>query len=277
MYKKISSFDKNNKKLIYNLIELKGEVLIKGQLQAHEQNMKSGYNFFMSISDQIDPIIIYFINDEISASLDERGPLKDLMIEIFNEFYTKENDRKLIYANEDLKDLFMNRTDFIIGSNILDFQINTFSVFETYIDDIYVKLTSKTPRTSKKEENLIKLISQYANEYELEKKEIILHKIKKINFYVSSSEKIDYVLSKCKVNKERKNEMKAFLDYYRSQRNTVHNLGFNKGKAQSVIVEGIAIEMNEGKASYTSDRNSAIYACRKLINIYEEILASISI
>jgi hypothetical protein len=275
MCEKLNSFDKNNKKLIYNLLVLKGEALIKGQILAYRQGVKAGEmhdNFFTTMSIQIDPLLIYFINDEISASFHERGPLIELRDELINEHYKEEDYKRLEYAKEDLFDLFVNRTGFIIGSNFLDFKVNTFSVFESYVDALYEKLISTIPRSNKKEDELVKLVEKYGKENKPDKKKNILAKIKNINFYVSSAEKINYVLSRCEIEKEELTKKRLFLDYYRSQRNTVHNLGVNKGKSQSVVVEGIEIKLDEGSPSYTADHNSAIYACRELMDIYEVML-----
>lgn len=275
MYEKLNAFDKNNKKLIYNLLVLKGEALIKGQFLAYRQGVKDGEkhsNFFTTMSNQIDPLLIYFINDEISASLHERGPLIELRDELINELYKEEDYKRLEYAKEDLFDLFVNRTDFIIGSNFLDFKVNTFSVFESYVDALYEELISKIPRSNKKEDELVKLVETYGKEKKPDKKKTILAKIKNINFYVSSAEKINYVLSRCEIEKEELTKKRLFLDYYRSQRNTVHNLGVNKGRSQSIVVEEIEIKLDEGSPSYTADRNSAIHACRELMDIYEVML-----
>ena len=159
-----------------------------------------------------------------------------------------------------------------LEAKLLDFKVNSFSVFENYVDALYEELISTMPRSNKKEDDLVKLVEKYGKENEPDKKKNILSKIKKINFYVSSAEKINYVLSRCELEKEELKKKRLFLDYYRSQRNAVHNLGVNKGKSQSVVVEEIEIKLDEGSPSYTADRNSVIHACRELMGIYEVML-----
>jgi len=120
MHQQKNKFDKNNKERIYNLLVLKGEALWKGQFLAMRQSNMSGEscsNLFTAISDQIDPLLIYFINDEISASLHERGLLINLIKEVIGDHYNDEHFKRLQYAQIYLKDLFAKRTDFIIGSN----------------------------------------------------------------------------------------------------------------------------------------------------------------
>ncbi|UKA08003.1 hypothetical protein IHC92_15950 [Photobacterium damselae subsp. damselae] len=278
MYEKVNSFDKNNKERIYNLLVLKGEALIKGYLLALKQGVCQGQNysnFFTTMSNQIDLLLVYFINDEISASLHERGPLSALRDELIADFYKDEDFKRLEVAKQDLFQLFGARTDFIIGSNFLDFKVNTFSTFEFYVDELYEELTQIEPRSNKKEIELVKLIEKYSSEQDEEKKKGTLEKIKRVSFYVSSAEKISYVLSKCKMDKQERSELKTFLDYYRSQRNTVHNLGIHKGKSKSIEVDGIEIKLDENKPSYTENHNSAIFACRKLMDIYTIMLVNV--
>ena len=138
MHAQVNKFDANNKELIYNLLVLKGEALLKGQFLAMRKEMCYGEeycNFFTAISDQIDTLLIYFLNDEISASLDERGPLRSLIEEVKKDHYIDEHFKRLQYAESDLPNLFANKTDFIIGSNLLDFKVNTFSAFKKSIDE----------------------------------------------------------------------------------------------------------------------------------------------
>lgn len=277
MYLQNNEFDKNNKERIYNLLVLKGEALLKGQfLSMHQGIGELHSNFFTAISDQIDPLLIYFINDEVSASLFERGPLKDLIEEIKNDYYSDKHFKILQYAEDDLKKLFVERTDFVIGSNLFDFKINTFSAFEKYVEKLYEELLIKQPRSDKNEKKLVELICKYSTSDSDEDKALILEKIKKISFYVSSSEKIEYVLSKSCIEKEEVNKIRAFLNFYRNQRNTIHNLGIHKGESQSVVVENIEISLENGKPSYTDNHNSAFFACHKLMDIYESMYRSIA-
>ena len=278
-YPRINKFDTNNKERIYNLLVLKGEALLKGQFLAMHQKIRNGEeynNFFNAISDQTDTLVAYFINDEISASLPERGPLEILIGEVINNHYNDEHFKRLEYAKSDLKNLFANKTDFIIGSNLLDFKVNTFSVFEKYVGDLYDKLLLSNPRSNKKEKKLIELISNYSESNCEEDKVSILDKIKTISFYVSSAEKIEYVLSKSGIQKEQINETRSFLKLYRSQRNSIHNIGVHRGERQSVTVRNIEIVLDKDKPGYTENHNSAFFACHKLMDIYEIMHTSIT-
>lgn len=279
MFPKAHEFDIHNKKRIYNLLVLKGEALLKGQLLARHKNLKEGVeydNFFTAISAQVDPLLIYFINDEISASLPERGPLRDLIEEVKNDHFCEKHYRPLMCAEYDLPHLFSQRTDFIIGSNLLSFKVDTFSAFEKYIDELYEQLLTRNPRSNKKELKLIKLINKYSKGNNEEEKSSILENIKKISFYVSSAEKIEYILSHVELQSERKDEIRQFLSFYRNQRNTIHNLGTHSGEDQSIMVRGIEIKLDKDMPSYTENHNSAIFACHELMDIYEVLHAGIT-
>lgn len=252
---------------------LKGECLIKGHFSELRKGVAPGdvySNFYTAMSDQVDSILTYFINDEISASLPNRGPLVDILDQAIEDNYEEKHFKRLEVAKADLPDLFSNKTEFIIGSAFLDFKVGTYSVFEKYIGLLYDKIAPKD-RHERKERELVKYIRIYSSCSDEEKKASILKKIKNISFYLSGAEKIEYVLSKCCDADLDIAEARKFLSFYRKQRNTVHNLGINEGGADSTTIKGIEISLGAHSASFTSDRNALIYAAKKLLRIYEKI------
>lgn len=265
--------DKNSNKRIYNFLILKGECLIKGHFSELRKGAAQGdaySNFYTAMSDQVDSILTYFINEEISASLPNRGPLISILDQAIKDNYEEKHFKRLEVAKADLPDLFSNKTDFIIGSAFLDFKVGTFSVFEKYIGLLYDEIAPKD-RHERKEKELIKYICLYSSCTDDSKKSSILKKIKNISFYLSGAEKIEYVLSKCRDADLDIIETRSFLNFYRKQRNTVHNLGVNEGEADSTTIEGIEISLGTHSASFTSDRNALIYAAKKLLRIYEKV------
>lgn len=278
MYKKIKPFDENNKMRIYNLLVLKGKSIRKGHLLSTHQNITEGdeySNFFFAISNQIDPLLQYFINDEISASLEERGPLGDLIKEVKEDNNIDESSENLLYAELDLQNLFVNKTDFIIGSNMLDFIVGSYSAFEMYVSELYDTLYFHNSKSNKKEKKLISLINKYSKSTSEETKASVLEKIKKISFYVSGAEKIDYVLSKSNFPKNEKDKASKMLKYYRNQRNTIHNLGIHKGEDLSENISGIERKLEKNRPGFTTDHNSTIFACNELMDIYERMHESV--
>ncbi len=265
--------DRNSNKRIYNLLILKGECLIKGHFSelrkgaAHGDNYS---NFYTAMSDQVDSILTYFINEEISASLPNRGPLTSILDQAIEDNYEERHFKRLELAKADLPDLFSSKTDFIIGSAFLDFKVGTYSAFEKHIGLLY-DIVAPKDRLERKEKELVKYICIYSSCTNESKKSSTLKKIKNINFYLSGAEKIEYVLSKCRDNDLDIVETRNFLNFYRKQRNTVHNLGINEGEADSTTIKGIEISLGAKSASFTSDRNALIYAAKKLLRIYEKV------
>jgi hypothetical protein len=278
MIAKINDFDKNSKVRIYNLIVLNGEALLRAHFLAFYEGYTPGQpytNFFNAISNQIDPLLAYLLNDEVTASLNNRGPLSDLLSETKKEHYKDEDYKRYDYGYNHLFELFHDKTDFIIGSKFLDFTVSTYSAFELYIGHIYEHLIQTTPRSNKKECLLVKLIEKYSNEKDEKIRVDLLNKIKNLNFYLSGKEKIEYVISKCSIDKNIKKEWMIFLKNYGARRNTIHNLGIHNGESVSDSIDGIETTLNKGEPSTTSNWNSSIFACRKLMEIYSDIYSNI--
>ncbi|WP_234775308.1 hypothetical protein [Paraburkholderia tropica] len=274
-----SEFDKNSKNRIYNLLVLQGEALIKGEfLRINSKNSSDKYyhNFFSAISNQIDLLLAYFINEEISASLENRGPLSNLIAETISDNQSDVDYKRLEIAKHDLFKLFSERTDFIIGSAIFDFRVSTYSAFEKFTGLLYDDLILRFPRSDEKERKLASLISRYAAEKTDDARKEILEKIKKISFYVSGAEKIGYILSKNTDIESQIPDAKSFLAHCQKQRNSVHNLGIHHGESDSVTVEGIDITIGKNQASSSSDYSSHFFACRKLMDIYEAMYTSVT-
>ncbi|MFZ2726352.1 MAG: hypothetical protein WAX77_08890 [Methylococcaceae bacterium] len=162
IYIKQNEFDKNNKERIYNLMVFKGRCLsYSNDLMSNYMQFSpiiKGSNFYNSISCIIDLLLFFFINDEISACLKGRGPMNDLFTEILIGNYKKEDEKFLANAHRDIQDLFQWRTDFVIGSNFLDFTVSTFSAFEYWVSKIYDKLKSESTKDSSKVERLKKIL-----------------------------------------------------------------------------------------------------------------------
>ncbi|WP_152986400.1 hypothetical protein [Aeromonas allosaccharophila] len=277
----IMIYDKNNSKRIYNLFVLKGKCLDYSEKHiesvCQSRDLPCIFNrsdFFGDMSCAIDDLLLYFLNDEVSASLENRGPLGDIINQALN-IHKKPEDAKLIeLAFHDVQNLFMNRTDFMIGSYFLSFTVNSFSVFEKWVCNLYGEIKGRTPPTNKKENELIKLIQKYNSAKESEKENILNAIMKNCSSFVSSSEMIEFCLSRLTsaYDRNKENDM-SLVRLYRDKRNTIHNLGIHKKKSVSPInIKGINIELNEGMPSFTEDFNSNIYMCEELVEIYAAML-----
>jgi hypothetical protein len=284
-----NKYDMNNGKRIYNLMVLKGKCL----KYSHELMLEScsrfdfpseflGSNFFIAMSDAIDNLLFFFLNDEVSASLENRGPLGDILDCSINEHRAVGDFEYILYSYKDIQELFNNRTDFIIGSYFLDFTVSSFSVFEKWVCKAYEEVRKRKPSKSGKVKNLKKLLNQYNNtneSQESEREEILQKIMNSCSTYVSSAEKIDFVISmlsehysRCKVRD------REIIKMYRSKRNTIHNLGIHDHESlEPINIRGIDIMLLQGNPSYTEDYNSNIYICDELVEIYKAMIDNLEL
>jgi len=231
-------------------------------------------NFFSGISDAIDNLLFFFLNDEVSASLDNRGPLGDIMASALENHGKKIDLPSIELAVPDIQELFRERTDFMIGSNFLDFTVSTFSVFEKWTSNIYEELREREPSKNKKAKEVKKLIKKYNASDDLGKEQVVRKIMDNCSSYVSGAEKIEFSMSM--LTDEYKRDIKrdkAIVKLYRSQRNTIHNLGVHNHKSvEPISINNIELSLEEGFPSFTKDFNSNIYICDELVEIYRAMI-----
>lgn len=274
-------YDVNNSKRIYNLLVLKGKCLKYSNEHTalacsviDLPEFFSSTNFFSSMSDSIDISLFFFLNDEVSASLDNRGPLGDIMACALEEHGKEQDASSLRLAVSDTQELFRDRTDFMIGSSFLDFTVSSFSVFEKWVCNLYGEVRERKPTKNKKLKELDKLISRY-NETDVSERSVIAQKIMdSCSSYISSSEKIEFSMSMLTDGYERDAKRdRDIINLYRSKRNTIHNLGVHAHKSIGPInIQGIELGLKEGMPSFTKDFNSSIYMCDELVEIYRAMI-----
>ena len=280
-------YDVNNSKRIYNLMVLKGKCLKYNNDHIHDACEKfdlpsnfSASSFYSSMSDAIDNLLFFFVNDEVSASLDNRGPLGDILACSLEEHASENDGKYLEHSIPDIQELFKNRTDFIIGSNFLDFTVSSFSVFEKWLCNIYDELRIRKPSKNKKVKELKKLISKYnsIDENNAQERDNLITKLMgSCSSYVSSSEKIDFALSLLTNSYERDiDQDREIIKMYRSKRNTIHNLGVHNHKSLKALnVQGVDVQLEQGRPSFTEDYNSNIYMCDEIVEIYQSMIRNL--
>lgn len=237
-----NSFDKNNIDRIKALMKVK-----EFALQYH----LGLSNFFSTFSAIVDIPLSYLINDELT-NVSNRFNLEKLLSECkLNE------DVDITCSVMDMKDLFVNRADQIIGSLLLDFNVSAFSSFEFHMCEVYDFIKPHFETKNAKKKKLIKLINKY-NENNDDK---ILDEIMgSCSNYVSSAEKIQFVLSKVEKGYSKYKTYKqdlVLIDFLSKRRNTIHNCGIHKGKTQEWKYKNkiYKLEFNKGYFSenYSED------------------------
>ncbi|MFL0933959.1 hypothetical protein ACJO14_23805 [Vibrio parahaemolyticus] len=280
-------YDKNNSKRIYNLMVLKGKCL-KYDIE-HMENCSRQFqiqprveynSFFSAMSDVIDNMLFFFVNDEVSSALPNRGPLGDILACALELHHESKDEVYLDYSITDVQDLFCNRTDFIIGSYFLDFTIGSFSVFEKWMDIAYSEVRERKPSKNSKKKRLKSYISSYNKcDNDKRKNEILEQIMSNCSSYVSGSQKIDFVVSLIDENYTRDKERDThIISMYRNKRNTIHKLGVHMHNSVApLVVRGVEIKLEQGKPSFTEDYNSAIYLCDELVELYRAVIDNLKL
>jgi len=276
-----AKFDKNNCEKIAELLKLKDkcfkyEKLIFGEdiYNINKNNWSFIYyhNFFSTIRDIVDVSLMFLINEEISNSI-QRDSIFELIDEISNNYYNFDH-------KDDLKDLFVNRFNEILNSQLFDFQVSIFSTFEYYISKLVDEdeINSEIVKSRRdKYKNLIKKYNDVENE---EEKDRSLNKI--INLpgsFISFVDKINFIFKKIDVNKYKREikRDKELIDFIRILRNNIHNIGVYNGKDKIFKFNNIEYKLENGKTFYVPQHSEMIRMYGELIDIYAFIVLSIKI
>lgn len=277
-YSRANKFDINSKLIIASLLMLKQECI-----NLHRKNIerlgvseaKVSFDFYLHMECVVDQFLVFTINDEVTASLCNRGPLAELLIEVFKDEEKIGKNKYERYIPRLLMELFIVRANEIRFSSLLDFTISTFSAFEKWTSVIYEdvkEVYSDEERTVRFEEMIKKYNSDIS---EKKKNKIIDDVIRKCSSYVPSSNKIEYLL-KMANNENYRGSVKDDLElvsFYRDQRNTVHSAGINESdKDKSIIVDGEEVTLKAGHGTQTKDIRTQFKMCHRLMKIYENIV-----
>lgn len=291
---KDKDFDEIMCKRINKLICLENKCLCLGkQLNINYDiiNIHSA-NFYTTVADLLKPFILYLINDEISACLEERGPIQLLETELFK--YVNQNERSdFVSGLSEIQNTFFVGLNFIYGSLSIDLTIHMFSAFEFYISKLYEFVKNQYTHKNLKRKRLEKYLQEYHNIILEQEKCCINNRLKEYNekieslknkimtncsSYVSGKEKIDFIISKIENYSERSLDKDIeIINFLHMARNTVHNLGNNAGKDTSLQVNGNRVSLPHGKKMDCTDYIVYIDIFGELVDIYKAITQSFNI
>lgn len=282
-------FDKNSMDRIYNLLVLKGKclnynrILISSASDSHHIDAQTPLStFFSSMSDVIDIFIINFINEEVSASRQEREPLCAIIDHIKCMCKTTDHEWYLAISTRDCIDLFSKRIDFYIGSSFVDFSVSTYSAFEFWVCKLYSDLKREKGSSGSKVRSIKKIIEENIGMGRIESTAIeqaATEIVGKYMSYISGSEKIDFVMSCAKQNYRRDIKHDSETIYFcRNMRNSIHNLGTHEGN--NITIDGGdygKASLSTGNPAYCENFSINISLCADIVEIYNEIISSIGI
>lgn len=257
-------FDENNVGRIKALMKIKGHAL------AWDIGITN--TFFSHFSNVVDVPLLYIMNDELSDFLNNRGPIEKLL----EECRACEDD-EVTASVDDMKDLFINRADFLIGSLLLDFYVNAFSTFEKWMCSAYDFIKAQYPSSDSRRKKLIKYIEKYVavKDDEDAKNDLLLKIMNKCSSYISSMDKIKYVIKKidekCDDYRSREQDIEL-IEFLSRVRNTVHTGGYNLTEnSYSIIYSGEKYTLNSGEVFISNDHSKSILLWNRIIEIYKHV------
>lgn len=276
-------------KFIYSLLKLKARCLgehrdlIYAMEEVYNCEIDSASSFFSNLSDQIDPLLVYFLNEEYSKKRSYKECLEPIIFNAIKENHQGHDfslELNLKAARTDTEDVFENRMNFITSSNFLDFTVSSYSVFEKWMGKIYEALRTSEPSSGRKKLHMEKLVQQYGKAKDQEARDKILGKMMgNFSAYVSSSEMIQFVLAR--TNKEYprdKDRDRKVIEFYGARRNTIHNLGTHTRKTiQPITIDETTIKLEHLRAAFTTDFNTLIDHCDELFHIYCEVMINLKL
>ncbi|PKA72895.1 hypothetical protein ATI02_5997 [Pseudomonas baetica] len=284
MYKKAIEFDRNNKSRIYQLIMLKGHCLFGDDMldldlrTEPRAEPRMGHTFFSDMSGAVDVLLYFFMNDEVTNCLPERGPLQELLAEVKQDNFQEEDERLFRMAMEGIREMYGNRVNDMIGRSFLDFTVSSYSVFEFWMARLYelIKETDAA-RYEKKEKYVIQQMLNYQKAAGAGVEQQALRNIlEKGSPYMSGKGKVDHILSRISESSDEAVSDKAVVEFYGALRNTVHNLGIHKGhKDYSFSLASGDVTLNIGEPYKTSNWSTSIELCYRLIDIYNSAVVEL--
>ncbi|AYM92571.1 MULTISPECIES: hypothetical protein [Serratia] len=209
------------------------------------------HSIYSCVLHSIDLLLYNFMNDESLVVLNGREPLKLTMgVCIKGLAHGKYNFPRRDDAIKEIRDLYINRNNEMIGSMILDFSVATFSALEMFLSEVY---------------------------YLKAKKEKLAKDKKKYRGNVPANEKINTVLNLCMhatnpIAKEEREKFKKCIDVLRDIRNTIHTLGiYTKDKDVTYTIDGASVYLRKSKPVTTDDHRFNFLMCKEIVSVYRRI------
>ncbi|WP_282800005.1 hypothetical protein [Bombella apis] len=144
-----------NVKNIFNLMlfceQKKTTFFEKKSELLHKQSARGYTTFFDCMFDVLLNYATSILNEMTSSSRENRAPLPSILEKIYGQLPNQENGN-IQNLSERIRNYFVEGTDNYLSSMWLSFSVDTFSVFEKWISQIYdtVKKENKENKENKK-------------------------------------------------------------------------------------------------------------------------------
>lgn len=292
-FNRVNCFDKNQKDRIKNILLLNGFCEINHEILIENYDLDKGeiISFFSSIVDIANLVLTWEINDEITASLYNRGPINELIGEIVHDLNQDLDKIKnvgllngclIAVSNMREKTFHGLYTDALKGSLFLDFIVSTYSAFEYWMCKIYDDLFDVEEILNSRKKKIVKrFLGNSININECQKKELADQIVKEYCSHIPSRIKIDKVILEARKKQKKDpdlieitNRDLELVTFYGCLRNSIHNLGVH---SKTIDISFYDVKIEKGKASYFSDHSDNVRLCNDLCKLYCKILNNLDL
>ncbi|MBI0473232.1 MULTISPECIES: hypothetical protein [Pectobacterium] len=295
----MSTFDSNHKNIIAAFMALKNKatLLEKHTLRGNYQINKNRLpfievrNYYASLRNVCDLPIIFMMNEELSNTA-ARHLCPELLIELLKEQHltldVQVDGKPASLEHEDfeaslsdIRALFCDRINGMVGSLMLDFTVSVFSCFEHWITKLYDGYAEKLEAEYKnsRRDKVVKLLKRYGGARSDEEKLKYLNGILDVRGpYRSFPDKINALYKMVDKQKYMRdiNHDKDIIKFLGACRNTVHNSGVHQKDSLQITCNGITYFLRAGRPWYCDRYSQSIGLLGELTDIYSHLVRSLS-
>ncbi|MHA6195038.1 hypothetical protein ACX3YG_11775 [Pseudomonas wadenswilerensis] len=294
----MSTFDDNHKKIIaaFMVLKNKATILEKHTLRGNYQINKNRLpfieirNYYAALRDVCDLPIVFMVNEELSNTA-ARHLCPELLIDMMEErlltpgVQVDGKPATLVHEDfeaslSDIRALFVDRINGMVGSLMLDFTVSVFSCFEHWITKLYdgyaERLEAAYERSRK--DKVVKLLERYGMLKSDEERSKCLKEMLDVRGpYRSFPDKINalYKLADEKKYGRNINHDKDIIRFLGACRNTVHNSGLHRNGSLQITCNGITYFLETDRPWYTDSYPQSIALLGELSDIYSHLIRSL--
>ncbi|MDY1338842.1 hypothetical protein SOJ48_18205 [Pseudomonas aeruginosa] len=295
----MSTFDGNHKKIIAAFIALKNKALLlekhtlRGIYQINQNSLPfiELRNYYANLRDVCDLPIVFMMNEELSNTA-ARHLCPDLLIEMLEEKLltprVQVDGRFTALAHEDfeaslsdVRALFSDRINGMVGSLMLDFTVSAFSCFEYWITKLYDGYSKKLEADYEqgRREKVVKLLERYGNAKSDEEMSKCLNGILKVRgSYRTFPDKINALykmVDRQSYGRDIKHD-KDIINFLGACRNTVHNSGLHRKAPLQITCNGVTFWLKTDRPWYSASYPQSIALLGELADIYSHLIRSLN-
>lgn len=294
----MSAFDGNHKMIIAAFMALKNKAIIlekhtlRGNYQINKNRLPfiKVHNYYVLLRAICDLPIVFMMNEELSNTA-ARHLCPELLVEMLKEGHLTPgvhvDGKPAALEHEDfeaslsdIRALFFDRINGMVGSLMLDFTVSAFSCFEHWITKLYNgyadKLEAKYEKSRK--DKILKLIERYGESKSDEETSKCLNEILHLRGpYRSFPDKINALFKMVDKQKYGRdiNHDKDVIKFLGACRNTVHNSGLHRSGPLQITCNGITYFLASDRPWYSASYPESIALLGELADIYSHLIRSL--